>query len=116
MRIFKMQINSKTQYAVKILKYLLEEDVAKGKDIIKHLKISAPYLEQIMVVLIKNKLVVSIRGCNGGYKLAENAGDKTMWDVIHAFNSESWQADNCALGRLKKDFEDVARGVNLMTI
>lgn len=46
--------------------------------------ISEHYLEQLMGSLRKARLVVSVRGAQGGYKLTENPRNITVGDVIRA--------------------------------
>lgn len=42
------------------------------------------YLEQIFLTLRRNKLVYSIRGAQGGYKLAKSTQDISVLDVLSA--------------------------------
>ncbi len=48
--------------------------------------ISLSYLEQLFAKLRRNKLVASVRGPGGGYRLACSAGDITVADIIFAVN------------------------------
>ena len=50
--------------------------------------ISHGYLEQILSVLKKNSLVVSIRGANGGYKLAKEAQEITALEILESLEGE----------------------------
>lgn len=81
-----MNISSKTKFAVKIVKLLIERDVIKGAQISKELEISGPYFEQIVAVLIKHKMVQSKRGCRGGYTLDMSDGPIRLFELYAAFN------------------------------
>ena len=69
-----MKLNTKGRYAVMALADLSKFD-PKGpvslRDISLRQGISLLYLEQIFLKLKKNKIVNSVRGINGGYKLSK---------------------------------------------
>jgi len=58
------------------------------KEIAAVTQISHGYLEQILSILKKNTLVVSIRGAHGGYKLAREAQDILVLEIIEALEGE----------------------------
>lgn len=80
-----MIVSTKGRYALRVV-----IDIAKhsGKsyvtlsDIAERQGLSEKYLEAIIKLLVQNKLVIGIRGKNGGYKLARDAKDITAWDII----------------------------------
>jgi len=112
-----MQVNSKTRYAIKILELLNEEETKKGKDIIQELEISSPYFEQVVSILISEGFVKSLRGCNGGYKLCDEAREtRTLWDVIKVYNNKSWDNHEGVLNSLVQDFVNIAQGRKLCEI
>ena len=45
---------------------------------------SENYLEQLMALLKKNKLVVSVRGAQGGYALAKDPSEITIGEILRA--------------------------------
>ncbi len=49
--------------------------------------ISAKYLEQVIGPLRRAGLVVSQKGVKGGYRLARDPGDISLWEVIRALDS-----------------------------
>lgn len=82
-----MKISTKGKYALEAVVDLIY--YAKGgheslKNISDRLDISKNYLEQIFVVLRQNGLVDSVRGAQGGYKLAKEASKISAGDVIRA--------------------------------
>ncbi|MDO5425041.1 MAG: Rrf2 family transcriptional regulator [Eubacteriales bacterium] len=64
--------------------------------------ISESYLEQLMAKLKKAGLIVSIRGAQGGYKLAKPAGEISVGDILRALEG-SLDAVDCP--GLKSDAE-----------
>ena len=53
-------------------------------DISRRQNISLPYLEQLFVKLRRGNLVVSVRGPNGGYRLARPAHDIRVVEILEA--------------------------------
>jgi len=92
-----MKLTSKGRYAVTAML-----DVAlhsrKGPvslaDISERQEISLSYLEQLFARLRKEKLVSSVRGPGGGYKLGRAASDIAIGEVIRAVD-ESVDATRC---------------------
>ena len=58
------------------------------KDISDKQRISLKYLEQIVTPLAKAGLVSSVRGAQGGYRLARPAGEITSGEILRAVEGE----------------------------
>lgn len=92
-----MRLTSKGRYAVTAML-----DVAlhanKGPvplaDISERQEISLSYLEQLFSRLRRHKLVDSVRGPGGGYRLGRNAAEIAIGEVIRAVD-ESVDATRC---------------------
>ena len=82
-----MKMSTKGRYAVRILmsiaRYQNMGPVPK-KIIAAEEGISADYIEQIIVPLKNDGLVVGIRGVKGGFKLAKEPDDITVYDILSA--------------------------------
>ncbi len=82
-----MKMSTKGRYAVRILlgigRYQANGPVPK-KIIAADEGISADYIEQIIVPLKNEGLVVGLRGVKGGFKLAKDPADITVYDVLRA--------------------------------
>jgi len=52
------------------------------KDIVRRQRVPQDYLDQIMMRLRRGKIVESIRGRNGGYRLAKPANEITVWELF----------------------------------
>ena len=79
-----MHISSKGRYAVRVLidlanagnKYTSLSEIAEKQNI------SVKYLEKIMNILVKGKLVESLMGPNGGYKLTKAPKDYSIYEIL----------------------------------
>jgi Rrf2 family iron-sulfur cluster assembly transcriptional regulator len=92
-----MKLTSKGRYAVTaMLDVALHQDVGPVclADISERQRISLSYLEQLFSKLRRAKLVSSIRGPGGGYRLASDAVDISIGAVISAVN-DSVVATQC---------------------
>ena len=80
-----MMISTKGRYALRVM-IDLAKNSDKGfislKEISERQKISMKYLETIVAVLNKAGFLVSLRGKDGGYKLAKGADEYTIGAVL----------------------------------
>jgi len=84
-------ISTKGVYALAAMHTLHNSPNAKLmqiKEIAAMTQISHGYLEQILSILKKSDLVVSIRGVNGGYKLARTAHEISVLEIIEALEGK----------------------------
>jgi len=84
-------VSTKGVYAIAAMHTLYHSPHARlmqVKDISALTHISHGYLEQILSSLKKSALVVSVRGANGGYKLAKNAKDILVIDILESVEGE----------------------------
>jgi Rrf2 family transcriptional regulator, iron-sulfur cluster assembly transcription factor len=92
-----MRLTSKGRYAVTaMLDVALHADSGPVPlaDISERQEISLSYLEQLFSRLRRHKLVESVRGPGGGYKLSKGAHDINIGEVIRAVD-ESVDATRC---------------------
>ena len=66
------------------LAFLEAGELASLADISRRQNISLPYLEQLFVKLRRGNLVVSVRGPNGGYRLARPSHDIRVVEILEA--------------------------------
>ena len=87
-----MKISSKGQYAVRLMVEVAKsEDYVSISNIAKNQDISPKYLEQIVSLLVKNKLLESVRGHMGGYKLTKNSNQISIKEILDT------TGDSCVL-------------------
>ena len=81
-----MKISTKGRYAVRVMMDIAEHDggevFVKANQISARQGISAKYLEQIIAILNKAGYVTSVRGAQGGYKLAQPAENYTVGMIL----------------------------------
>ena len=93
-----MRLSTKGRYAVMAMADLARNGAAKAvplQDIATRQEISLSYLEQLFARLRRGGLVASVRGPGGGYRLARNAADTWVADIVLAVD-EPIRATRCA--------------------
>lgn len=102
-------LSSKLNIALSIAGILAaQSDVVTVESLSKRLKVSASYIEQIIALLRKGKVVSSIRGPGGGYTIASRK--ITVRDVIRSVNASAFkcktnQALHSALEAMMSDLK-----------
>lgn len=80
-----MKISTKGRYAVRVMLDLALNNTGeciKVKDIAARQGISEKYLEQIIAVLNKAGYVTSVRGAQGGYRIAKAPEEYTVGQIL----------------------------------
>ncbi|MFO7610165.1 MAG: Rrf2 family transcriptional regulator [Candidatus Krumholzibacteriia bacterium] len=94
-----MKVNTKVRYG---LRAILQVADAWGRDpvpvsaISQTQEISGKYLEQVIGALRRAELVTSRKGVRGGYTLARDPKDISLWEIITALDSQTALVD-CVL-------------------
>ena len=81
----RMKISTKGRYAVRVMLDLAlnnNGECIKVKEIAARQGISEKYLEQIIAVLNKAGYVKSVRGAQGGYRIAKDPSDYTVGMIL----------------------------------
>jgi len=90
-------ITNKTEYLLFILINLAARD---GKELISSKKIAEQenippkYMPQLMAILSKEGFVDSVRGVNGGVKLAKDPEKISVWDIVY-LSDDSFYVKSC---------------------
>ena len=83
-----MKISTKGRYALLIMIYLAKNydnnTYITLKEISENESISLKYLEKIIALLTKAKLVETLRGAQGGYRLIKEPKEYTILEIIKA--------------------------------
>ena len=92
-----MQLSSKSRYGLKAMIEIgaSKEKTISIKTISEKYEISESYLEQIIAILKKDKLVKSVRGAHGGYSLTKKTKEITLGDILRALEG-NLNVSNCA--------------------
>ena len=92
-----MKLSTKGRYGLRALIDLAlysENETVSIQSIARRQNISDSYLEQLMRKLRSAGLIVSVRGAQGGYKLARPANEIAVGDVLRALEG-SLEAVTC---------------------
>ncbi len=93
-------LSNTCKYALRALIYLGKfsvEDKRIGiKKISEDLKLSSPFLGKILQNLVKQKLLVSTKGPNGGFALGKDPSAITLWDIVIKVDGEEFFT-NCLI-------------------
>jgi Rrf2 family protein len=82
-----MKLTKRGHYSVKALLDLSLQapgHLASVKAIAQRQNLPAPYLEKLLIELRRADLVVSVRGAQGGYRLARPAADISLGEILAA--------------------------------
>lgn len=128
-----MKISTKGRYAVRLMVDLAQNNTGENislKDVAKRQNLSLKYLEQIITLLTKSGYVISTRGSNGGYRLAQKPEDYTVGMILRLtegslapvacvegeFNECPRKDDCCTIFVWKKLYKAVCDVVDNITI
>lgn len=95
-----MQLSNTSQYAIRILAYIADQTDSphvNATQLSQTLHIPYKFLTKIMTTLVKNNLILSIRGKEGGYTLKRESSEIMVGDILDIFN-DSIQEEQCVLG------------------
>ncbi len=94
-------LSNTCKYALRALIYLgkfSEKDKRIGiKKISEDLELSSPFLGKILQNLVRQKLLISTKGPNGGFALAKDADKITLYDIVVKVDGEGFFT-NCLIG------------------
>jgi Rrf2 family protein len=95
-----MRVTTWTEYSLIIALHLAkrgrgEPDPIAARELAEIERLPADYVEQILLRLRRAGLVESVRGARGGYFLARDPGDITVYDVMTASEHQTFEL-NCA--------------------
>ncbi|MFA5569951.1 MAG: RrF2 family transcriptional regulator [Sphaerochaetaceae bacterium] len=81
-----MKVSTMGRYAMRVMVELAKHTsgLTTAKELSEAQDISIKYLEQIMMPLVRSSLVVSVRGSQGGYRLAYHPHEITSLMVLQA--------------------------------
>ncbi len=102
------QLSTKTHYGVAALIDLANvygKNLTRIKEIVENRNISKSYLEQIFNRLSKFGVVKSVRGNRGGYELAKDPAEVTLFEIIEILEGPLEVASDKGVDVLNNVFE-----------
>ena len=109
-----MMISTKGRYALRVMIDLAQNNTGQFislKDVAERQDISMKYLEMIVAILNKGKMLESQRGKAGGYRLAKDTKDYTVGEILN-LTEGTLAPVNC----LEKDRAQCERAEECMTL
>ena len=122
-----MKISTKGRYALRLMLDLAQHntgEMIRIKEISERQNISEKYLEQIITSLKRAGYVKSLRGAQGGYRLAKEPKEYTVGMILRLTegnmapvscledeSNECERAENCTSLRLRKMLDEAVKGV-----
>lgn len=80
-----MKISTRGRYAIRVMLDLAEHSTGEYiplTDVAKRQEISEKYLESIVSMLVKNNLLIALRGKGGGYRLTKKPEDYSIASIL----------------------------------
>lgn len=111
-----MKISTKGRYAVRVMFDLALNNTGeciKVKDIAKRQGISEKYLEQIIAVLNKAGYVKSVRGAQGGYRIAKKPEECTVGMILRLTEGAMAPVDSLTGGTLEWERCDISETMDV---
>jgi len=100
-------ISSKTYIAIEVVLYIAcncGEKTVRTKDICEFQNVTLRYLEHIMQILVKHKILKSVRGPKGGYLLYKDRRKILLSDIFVAMDD----IENCSEKDKSPIFDEIA--------
>ncbi|MDQ6962123.1 MAG: SUF system Fe-S cluster assembly regulator [Mariprofundaceae bacterium] len=81
-----LRITKLADYGVMLMSYMADKEhrLYKASDIAQDLHLPLPTVSKLLKKLTQTKVVESVRGMHGGYKLARSAANISVQDVIQS--------------------------------
>jgi len=97
-----MQVSRETEYAIRCLEYLSREPerTAMTEEIAANTNIPRSYLAKILQKLSRARLVASVRGAKGGFRLAKLPNEISLYDLFLETEGPVAAQNTCAVSKL----------------
>lgn len=91
-----MRLTRQTNYAIRIMMYCAANEgrLSRIPEIAAAYSVSELFLFKILQPLVENRLVETVRGRNGGVRLARPAAELTLFDIVRV-TEESFAMAEC---------------------
>jgi len=83
-----MKLSTRSRYAARAIIEIAKQSNDKPitrKSICESQQISSSYLENILIILKNQGIIKTTRGPRGGYTLAKDSSEITMYDIVSVF-------------------------------
>ena len=85
-----LKISRLTDYATAVVLFLQKDKkMHSSEHIASGVSLEIPTVSKVLKLLTKAGILTSIRGANGGYKMAKDIAEVTLYDVIAAIEGDT---------------------------
>ena len=85
-----LKISKLTDYATAVVLFLQKDNELQSSELIAQaVGLEIPTVSKVLKLLTKAQILSSIRGANGGYKLAQDIANISLYDVITAIEGNT---------------------------
>lgn len=92
-----MKLTTRSRYGLRAMTYIslhtVGDETVALSEISKELRLSDYYLEQLLRALKQGGYIDSVRGAQGGYRLAKPAKEIMVFDVLTLLEGPLWLAE-----------------------
>ena len=85
-------LSNSSKYGIRAMAYLArhqDEKTSFGiKEISQELDLPTPYLAKIMQLLVRHRILNSVKGPNGGFSLMKKPESITLYDIVRIIDGE----------------------------
>lgn len=109
-----LTINKQSDYGILLISYIYKKNkLVKLFDLIKETKLPKRFLARIAAELVKNKLLISHEGKNGGYLITNKIKTTSLYDYLKIFN-DNISVCNCANNNYHCQYENLCTHKNIL--
>ena len=84
-----LTITKQSDYGILLISHIYKKNkLVKLSDLIEETKLPKRFLARIAADLVRNKLLISHEGKNGGYLISENIKTISLYDYLKIFNDD----------------------------
>lgn len=107
-------ISKQSDYGIILLSYLYKKNsLVNLSTLIKETKLPRRFLARIAAELVKNKLLISREGINGGYLITKKISKISLYDYLAIFNDQIISC-RCDKESYRCRFTELCRHRNLL--
>ena len=94
-----MKVSTKSRYGLKacFVLALHDQEVLPIGELVKGSQVTQKYLEKILGMLVKAKILSTVRGANGGYCLAKSPAQITVGEIFRVLE-DNLEISDCSHG------------------
>lgn len=110
-----LTLSKQTEYGLLLLSFLEENNLVSLSQLTRKTKLPKRFLARIASFLVKNEIIESKEGKNGGYRLTDKIDKMTLYDYLKIFEGEL-NLVNCEKNKTKCRWQNFCRHKKFFTL